>query len=88
MENRNGLIVDAEVFRANGTAEPDAALVLLEQIPGTQAVTVAGDKGFDNVRVCGGMPKPACGASRGAKTIRGAGAARLMATPHGTRATP
>jgi transposase len=47
VENRNGLIVDAEVFPANGTAERDAALVMLEQIPGTQSVTVGGDKGFD-----------------------------------------
>jgi hypothetical protein len=30
VENRNGLIVDAEVFQANGTAERDAALVMLE----------------------------------------------------------
>ena len=37
VENRNGLIVDAEVFQANGTAERDAALVMLEQIPGTTA---------------------------------------------------
>jgi len=47
MENRNGLIVSAEVFLANGTAERDAALVMLEQIPGVKQVTVAGDKGFD-----------------------------------------
>ena len=47
VENRNGLIVDAEVFQANGTAERDAALVMLEQIPGTMPVTVGGDKGFD-----------------------------------------
>ena len=47
VENRNGLIVDAEVFQANGTAERDAALVMLEQVPGTKAVTVGGDKGFD-----------------------------------------
>src|SRR5436190_2087532 len=47
VENRNGLIVDAEVFEANGTAERDAALVMLEKIPGTKSVTVAGDKGFD-----------------------------------------
>jgi hypothetical protein len=32
-ENRNGLIVNTEVFEANGTAERDAALVMLEQIP-------------------------------------------------------
>jgi len=47
VENRNGLIVDAEVFQANGTAERDAALIMLEQIPGTNPVTVGGDKGFD-----------------------------------------
>src|SRR5207249_9511331 len=34
VENRNGLIVNTEVFEANGTAERDAALVMLEQIPG------------------------------------------------------
>ncbi len=47
VENRNGLIVDAEVFQANGTAERDAALVMLEKLSGTQPVTVGGDKGFD-----------------------------------------
>lgn len=47
MKNRNGLIVDAEVFQANGTAERDAALIMLERIPGTQPVTVGGNKGFD-----------------------------------------
>jgi len=47
VENRNGLIVNAEVFVANGTAERDAALVMLEQIPGGKQVTVGGDKGFD-----------------------------------------
>ena len=47
VENRNGLIVDAEVFQANGTAERDAALVMMERLPGTQPLTVGGDKGFD-----------------------------------------
>jgi transposase len=47
VENRNGLIVNTEVFEANGTAERDAALVMLEQIPGTKQVTVGGDKGYD-----------------------------------------
>ena len=49
VENRNGLIVNAEVFEANGTAERDAALVMLEQIPSTKPVTVGGDKGYDTV---------------------------------------
>ena len=47
VENRHGLIVDAEVFQANGTAERDAALVMAERIPGTKRLTLGGDKGFD-----------------------------------------
>jgi len=47
MENRNGLIVNTEVFEANGTAERDAGLVMLEQIPGTSRVTVGADKAYD-----------------------------------------
>jgi transposase len=47
IENRNGLIVTTEVFQANGTAERDAALVMLEQIPGENRVTVGADKAYD-----------------------------------------
>jgi len=47
VENRNGLIVNTELFEANGTAERDAALLMLEQITGTKQVTVGGDKGYD-----------------------------------------
>ena len=47
VENRNGLIVNAMVWQATGTAERDTALLMLEQIPGTRRVTVGGDKGFD-----------------------------------------
>jgi transposase len=47
IENRHGLIVNTELFEANGTAERDAALVMLEQLPGSRRVTVAGDKGYD-----------------------------------------
>jgi IS5 family transposase len=47
IENRHGLIVVSEVFQANGTAERDAALVMLEQLPGTQRVTVGADKAYD-----------------------------------------
>jgi transposase len=46
-ENRNGLIVNTELFQANGTAERDAALVMLEQIPGARRVTLGADKGYD-----------------------------------------
>jgi transposase len=47
VENRNGLIVDALAWEANGRAERDTALLMLEQIGGDHPVTVAGDKGFD-----------------------------------------
>jgi transposase len=47
VENRNGLIVTTELFQANGTAERDAGLVMLEQIRGGHRVTVGADKGYD-----------------------------------------
>jgi hypothetical protein len=47
MENRNGLVADVEVLQAHGTAERDAALVMLESIAGNQPVTVGTDKNFD-----------------------------------------
>ena len=47
IENQNGLIIEAEVLQANGKAERDAALAMLERIPGQQPVTVGADKGYD-----------------------------------------
>jgi transposase len=47
VENRNGLIVNATAWEANGRAERDAALVMLEQVPGNGRITAGGDKGFD-----------------------------------------
>lgn len=47
IENRNGLIVNAELLQANGRAERDAALMMLEQLAGGGRVTVGGDKGYD-----------------------------------------
>jgi len=67
VENRSGLIVDAEVFQANGTAERDAALVMLEKLPGVQPVTVGGDKGFDTRGLCERVPKSAGEAACGAE---------------------
>jgi len=46
-ENRNGFIITTEVFQANGTAERDAGLVMLEQIPGGHRITVGADKAYD-----------------------------------------
>jgi len=47
MENRHGLIVDAVVTAATGTAERDAALAMLGDLPATGRITVGGDKNFD-----------------------------------------
>jgi transposase len=47
MENRNGLLVGTLVTPATGTAERDAALLLAKKIPGTQRVTLGGDKNYD-----------------------------------------
>jgi len=47
IENRNGLIITTELFQANGTAERDAALVMLEQLSGEKRVTVGADKAYD-----------------------------------------
>jgi transposase len=58
VENRNGLIVSSTVWEATGTAERDAAMAMLQEVPGTGRVTVGGDKGFDTaefVRECRNM---------------------------------
>ena len=47
IENRNGLVVDAELLQANGTAGLDAALLMTERIEGSKRVTVAADKAYD-----------------------------------------
>jgi len=49
MENRNGLVVDIALTQATGTAEREAALGMLEKIPGTRRVTVGADKGYDTL---------------------------------------
>ena len=47
MENRNALIVDAELTRASGTAERDAALAMLERRKGRRRITLGADKAYD-----------------------------------------
>ncbi len=48
MENRNGLVVQAKLTQASGTAEREAALSMIEtQRPSRRRITVGGDKGFD-----------------------------------------
>lgn len=48
MENRNALLVDAELTTATGYAERDTAAEMLARLPRrTRRRTVAGDKGYD-----------------------------------------
>lgn len=47
MEHRSGLIVKTMVTPANGYGEREAAVVMLDSIPGRHRITVAADKGYD-----------------------------------------
>ena len=47
MENRNGLVVDAALTEATGTAEERTALEMLKRIPGRRRITAGADKGYD-----------------------------------------
>ncbi len=47
MENRNGLVIDAKLTQANGTAERDACLNMLEDLGGNRRITLGGDKNYD-----------------------------------------
>lgn len=48
MENRNGLVVTAQVTQASGTAERDAALAMVEEArSGNRRITLGADKGYD-----------------------------------------
>jgi transposase len=47
MENRNGLVVDHRLSISTGTAEPEAAVEMVNSIPGSHRITVGMDKGYD-----------------------------------------
>ncbi len=47
IENRNGLVVDAELLICRGTAERDAARMMIGSLEGSAPVTVGADKGYD-----------------------------------------
>ncbi len=47
MENRNGLVVNTRVTPATGTAEREAAVEMIQEIPGDHRVTVGADKNYD-----------------------------------------
>ena len=58
-ENRNGLIVDARVTEANGTAERDTALDMIKDNakPGS---TIGGDKNYDTADFVAGCRELGC----------------------------
>jgi len=47
MENRHGLVVNATVTPATGTAEREAAIAFLDSQPTTRRITLGGDKNYD-----------------------------------------
>lgn len=47
MENRNGLAVNTRLTMVTGRTEREAALEMVEEIPGQKPVTVGADKGYD-----------------------------------------
>jgi len=47
MENRNGLVAAPRLTQASGTAEREAAVALVEAVPGRHWITVGGDKAYD-----------------------------------------
>lgn len=47
MENRSGLVVGAVVTHADGFGEREAALAMLDTLPGGRRKTLAADKGYD-----------------------------------------
>jgi IS5 family transposase len=48
MENRHGLAINGQVTQADGRAEPQAAIAMVEEIPGHHRVTLGADKGYDS----------------------------------------
>jgi hypothetical protein len=47
MQNRNGLVVDAMLTHATGTAEREAALAMLARMAGRHCITLGADKAYD-----------------------------------------
>jgi transposase len=47
MENRHGLVIDATLTHATGTAEREAALTMLARMKGRHRITLAADKNYD-----------------------------------------
>ena len=65
MENQNGLVVGVRLTQTSGTAECEAAIDMMDDVPGTHPITLGADKAYDNenfvqqVRERGGTPRVA-----------------------------
>jgi transposase len=77
MENRNGLVVDARVSHATGTAEREAAQRMVGRVPGGSPITVGADKAYDSrafvagLREVGAAPHIAQNTTRRSSAIDG-----------------
>ncbi|WP_312283651.1 IS5 family transposase [Candidatus Igneacidithiobacillus taiwanensis] len=47
MDNRHGLVAETMVTTADGTAEVDAAVLMLDELGGAKRITLGADKGYD-----------------------------------------
>jgi transposase len=47
MENRNALVVDTSLTKATGTAEREAAIAMVEELPDNGRITLGTDKSYD-----------------------------------------
>lgn len=55
MENRSGLVVDASITLATGTAEREAAEAMIGEMPAGHRITVGADKAYDTADFVAGM---------------------------------
>src|SRR5579864_7571414 len=89
MENRNGLLVDLRVGEANGRAEREIALKMLdESLPGDRSITLGADKATTRV-----TSSPAVGSETWCRMSPSTArvltvARRSTSAPRGTPATP
>jgi len=77
MENRHGLVVNAVITQATGTAERDAAVTMVAALKGTHRVTLGADKGYDtrdcveNLRLANATPHVAQNTTNRSSAIDG-----------------
>jgi hypothetical protein len=55
MENRCGLVVGAGLTQASGFAEREAAVMLIEGVPGRHRITIGADRGYDTAGFVAGL---------------------------------